>query len=182
MWMMREDIQHLHDNWYWFEILGVVLILLGTACLVFATTATIVTALIFGYFMIAAGFFYLIGAFFTRGWGGFFLSLLAGVLYLVAGFILIMHPAEAMILYTLLLAVFFFVEGVFHIIAALSGQFRHWGLMFLSGVITTLLGVMIWQQWPFSGLWVVGAFVGIDLIMHGASYVSLGINARRIPV
>jgi len=142
----------------------------------------VATALVYGCFMVVAGIFYLVGAFFTRGWGGFFLSLLAGVLYLAAGLILIDHPMEAAILYTVLLAVFFFVEGLFRIVAALAGQFRHWGWVLLNGVVTLLLGVLIWRQWPLSGLYVVGLFLGINLVVSGASYVSLGLAARKLPV
>jgi uncharacterized membrane protein HdeD (DUF308 family) len=103
------------------------------------------------------------------------------VLYLAAGVIIIDRPLEAAILYTLIMAVFFFVEGLFRIIAAISGRFRDWGWVLLSGVITLLLGVLIWKQWPISGLWVVGMFLGIDMIVNGAAYIALGLNARRIP-
>src|SRR5262249_59156255 len=103
--------------------------------------ASIATAIVFGGFMVVGGIVYIVGAFFTRGWGGFFLSLLAGVLYLAAGVVLIDHPLEAVILYTLLLAVFFFVEGLFRIIAALARPFRHWGWVLLDGVGPLLVRV-----------------------------------------
>jgi uncharacterized membrane protein HdeD (DUF308 family) len=148
----------------------------------YSVATTISTALVFGFFLLGAGVFYLAGAFFTRGWGGFFLSLLAGVLHLAAGVIILNHPFEAVVLYTLLMAVFFFVEGLFRSIAAVAGQFRHWGWVLCNGVVTLLLGVLIWRQWPLSGLYVVGLFLGINLIVSGASYVSLGLAARRLPV
>jgi uncharacterized membrane protein HdeD (DUF308 family) len=110
--------------------------------------------------MLGAGAFYLVGAFFTRGWGGFFLSLLAGVLHLAVGVIVLNHPFEAVVLYTLLMAVFFFVEGLFRSIAAVAGRFRNWGWVLCNGIVTLLLGVLIWRQWPFSGLYVVGLFLG----------------------
>src|SRR5262249_36049919 len=115
------------------------------------------------------------------GWGGFFLSLLAGVLHLVAGFIVLNHPLEALLVYTLLMAVFFFVDGLFRIVGALAGRFHPWGWMLLNGVITLLLGVLIWRQWPLSGLYVVGLFVGINLIISGVTYIALGMPARNLP-
>lgn len=179
--VIQEDLQELRSCWLWFVVLGAALILLGIVALIYSLAATIVTALVFGWMMLIGGVFYLAGAFYTRGWGGFFLSLLTGVLSLALGLIVINHPEEAAVVYTLMLAVFFFVEGLFRIVAALAGQFRHWGWVALSGGISVLLGVMIWRSWPFSGLWVIGTFVGINLIFNGWSYVALGLNARSLP-
>jgi uncharacterized membrane protein HdeD (DUF308 family) len=182
--VIQENLKALRDSWLWFVLLGVGLIVLGLAILSYTgmVWATVATAVVFGCFMAVAGIFYIVGAFFTRGWGGFFLSLLAGVLYLAAGVILIDHPVEAAILYTLLLAVFFFVEGLFRIFAALTGRFHHWGFVLLNGIITLLLGIAIWRQWPLSGLYVVGLFLGINLLVSGVSYVSLGLAVRKLPV
>ncbi len=180
--VIHESLKDLHDNWGWFVALGVALIVLGLVAMSYSVAATISTALVFGFFLLGAGVCYLVGAFFTRGWGGFFLSLLAGVLHLAAGVIVLNHPFEAVILYTLLMAVFFFVEGLFRCVAAIAGRFRHWGWMLFNGVVTLLLGVFIWRQWPISGLYVVGLLLGIDLVISGVSYVSLGLNARKLPV
>jgi uncharacterized membrane protein HdeD (DUF308 family) len=179
--VIQEDLQELRASWFWFALLGGALIVLGAAALVYSLAATIATTLIFGWMLLIGGVFYLVGAFYTRGWGGFFLSLLAGVLHLAVGLIVINHPAEAAVVYTLVLAVFFFVEGLFRVVAALAGRFRHWGWMLLSGLVTLLLGVLIWRDWPFSGLWVVGTFVGINLIFSGASYLALGLHAKNLP-
>lgn len=179
--VIQEDLKGIHDSWFCFVLLGGALILLGMAAMSYAVIATITTALFFGCFLAVAGVCYIVGAFFTRGWGGFFLSLLGGVLYLAAGVIMIDRPLEAAILYTLLMAVFFFADGLFRIVAAIAGRFRDWGWVLFSGVVTLLLGVLIWREWPFSGLWVIGLFLGINMIMNGAAYIALGLNARRIP-
>jgi uncharacterized membrane protein HdeD (DUF308 family) len=179
--VIQEDLQELRASWFWFALLGGALIVLGVVALAYSLAATIVTTLIFGWMLLIGGVFYLVGAFFTRGWGGFFLSLLAGVLHLAVGVIVVNHPAEAAVVYTLVLAVFFFVEGLFRVVAALAGRFRHWGWMLLSGLVTLLLGVLIWRDWPFSGLWVVGTFVGINLIFSGASDLALGLHAKNLP-
>lgn len=179
--MIQEDVKDLRDSWFWFLILGVILIVVGIGAVSYSFAAGVATALFFGFFLIAGSVFHIAGAFFTRGWGGFFVSLLAGVLELALGAIFVEHPIDALIVYTLLLAVVFFIEGLFWIIAALAGGFHNWGWTLLSGVITLLLGVMIWRQWPFSGLWVVGTFIGVNMICNGASYVALGLKVRQLP-
>jgi uncharacterized membrane protein HdeD (DUF308 family) len=179
--MIQENLKDLRDSWFWFVILGVILIVVGIAAVSYSFAAGIATALFFGLFLVVGGLFHIAGAFFTRGWGGFFLCLLAGVLELALGVIFVEHPIDALVVYTLLLAVVFFIEGMFWILAALAGGFHNWGWTLLSGVITLLLGVMIWRQWPLSGLWVVGTFIGVNMICNGSTYVALGLRVRQLP-
>jgi uncharacterized membrane protein HdeD (DUF308 family) len=180
--MIRESAAELRASWCWFVTLGSALMFLGLMAMSYSVIATLATAMVFGFFLVAAGVCYIVGAFFTRAWGGFFLSLLAGVLHLAVGVIVLDRPGEAVLIYTLLLAVFFFVEGLFRIVGALAGQFAHWGWMLFNGIVTLALGVMIWRQWPISGLYVVGLFLGINLIVSGANYISLGLTVRKLPV
>jgi uncharacterized membrane protein HdeD (DUF308 family) len=180
--VIQENVAALRHNWFWFVLLGFLLTVLGMAAISYSALTSVAAVLVFGYFLLIGGVFYIVGAFFTGAWGGFFLSLLAGVLYLATGFIVVEHPGEAALLYTLLLAVFFFVEGLFKIVAALAGRFRHRGWVLFNGVVTLALGVMIWRDWPLSGLWVIGLFVGINLIMSGVGYMMLGLSCRQIPV
>ncbi len=82
---------------------------------------------------------------------------------------------------TLLVACFLMVGGVFKIVAALGYQFAAWGWPLVSGVIDLVLGVMIWQEWPASALWVIGMFVGINMIFRGFNWIALGMALRSLP-
>jgi uncharacterized membrane protein HdeD (DUF308 family) len=179
--VVAENARKLKAAGLWFLILGAALILLGIVALVYSTLFTIATVEVVGVFLIVGAAFYIGGSFFTGSWGGFFLTLLMGVLQLVVGVICLRHPAEAAIVYTLLMAVFFMVGGLFRIVGSLAGQFRGRAWVVVNGIVTLILGIMIWQQMPFSGLWVIGTFLGIDLIFNGWSYFLLGLNVRRIP-
>jgi uncharacterized membrane protein HdeD (DUF308 family) len=182
--VVHENLKELRDNWLWFVILGALLTVVGVVFLTYsgAVGASLGTALVFGFLLLIAGVFHVVGAFFTRSWGGFFLSLLAGILNLAAGLIMVVHPIDALIVFTLLIAMFFFVQGLFRVIAALLGQFRNWGYVLLSGAIDLLLGFLIWEQWPSNSLWIVGAFLGIDLIVNGVNYIIVGLRVRKLPV
>jgi uncharacterized membrane protein HdeD (DUF308 family) len=120
-------------------------------------------------------------AFWHKRWAGFFLDLLTGVLYVVAGWMMVNNPQESALLLTLLIAMFLVFEGVFRIVAALAVRYPHWGSVLLNGVISLLLGLLIWRRWPVSGLWVIGLFVGIEMLLNGWSLVMLSMTGRNLP-
>ncbi len=120
-------------------------------------------------------------AFARRRWGGFFIEMLSGLLYVVVGLMVVSSPAESALALTLVIAMFLMIGGTFRIITSLTAHFHHWMWMLLSGVVSLLLGLMIWRQWPLSGLWVIGLFIGIDMIFYGWSLIMLGMTARNLP-
>jgi uncharacterized membrane protein HdeD (DUF308 family) len=70
-------------------------------------------------------------------------------------------------------------SGVFRIVFALSERFAGWPWVLLNGAVTLMLGFLIYKQWPASGLWVIGLFVGIELIFNGWAWVMLALGLRR---
>jgi uncharacterized membrane protein HdeD (DUF308 family) len=165
-------------SWGWFLALGIIEIILGTMAVGASFVATLATVLVFGWLLLFGGAVSALHAFWRKQWKGFFLDLAMGVLYIVAGMMMVGNPAEAAVTLTLLIAMFLLVGGIFRIIVALSGHFEHWGWVLLNGLITAGLGILIWRQWPLSGLWVIGLFVGIEMIMYGWSLVMLSMVAR----
>ncbi len=178
---VQEDAATLKKNWLWFVVLGFILMMIGALALGHSCFFTVVGVIGFGYLMLVAGISMLIASFYTGGWGGFFLSVLDGLLNLAVGFILINHPAQAAAVFTLFMAVYFFVDGLFRIFTALSGQCRQWGWVLISGAVNFFLGIMIWQEWPFSGVWVIGLFLGVNLLLTGWTYIAVGLAARKLP-
>jgi len=178
---VAEDLQELRRNWGWFLVLGIALIVLGVGAIGSAFVATLATVMTFGILVLAGGCVEIISSIWARRWGGFFLHLLAGILYVVIGFLMVTRPLAAAAGLTLMLAALFFVGGMFRIIAALSHRFHGWGWVLVNGIITLVLGVMIWQDWPEAAFWVIGMFLGIDLVFAGMSWVMLGMAVRNIP-
>jgi uncharacterized membrane protein HdeD (DUF308 family) len=142
--------------------------------------ATMASVLVFGWLLIIAGVSEVIHAIMVRNWRGFALHLVAAVLYLLAGLFIIEDPLRTAAVLTLLFAAVFFAGGLMRIIFSLVVRFRSWPWVLFNGVVDLLLGFLIWSEWPASSLWVIGLFVGIDLLFHGWSSIVLAMTVRSI--
>jgi uncharacterized membrane protein HdeD (DUF308 family) len=164
------EVQFSHDlvqYWGWFLALGAALLLLGIAAVARAVTATVASMLFFGWLLVLAGAIEGIQAVAVGHWAGFFQHLFAAILFLVAGFILAFRPVISAEVLTLFMALFFLIGGLFQLVGSLWVGLPGWGWSALDGVITFILGLLVLAQWPASGLWVIGLFIGIDLILYG---------------
>lgn len=170
----------LREYWGWFLGLGLLFIALGFLAVGASTAVTLGSVIFLGTLLLIGGVAQIAYTFSIREWSGFFISLLSGVLYSVVGFLMIVHPAESALSLTLVLAAFYIVGGIFRIIASLSARFEHWGWALFSGVIKLALGLLIWLGWPNTGLWIIGLFIGIDLIFYGWFWVLLSLTARTM--
>lgn len=173
------EIAEVRKNWGWFLALGILLVLLGFAVISSSFYATIFSVFMLGFFLLGAGIVQVIQAFLARKWSGFFLSLMLGILYLLLGFFCVSQPGVAAISLTLWIAAFLIVGGVFRMIVSLMMRSENWGWLFFNGVITFILGMMIYAEWPFSGLWIIGLFVGVDMILSGLSWITLALTAKE---
>jgi uncharacterized membrane protein HdeD (DUF308 family) len=176
--VLNEEAAGFRKNWGWFLSLGIMQVIVGIFAVGFAVSATLASVMTLGVLLIIAAGAQTAAAVLARDWGGFFLFLLLGIVYAVAGFLMIQHPLIAAESLTLMLAAIYLIGGMFRIISALVERFDSWGWVLLNGVIAMLLGFLIWQQWPWSGLWVLGTFVGIDLIVNGVTWSALAISVR----
>lgn len=169
------DLHPLHVKWGWIIALGAVYLVTGVIALGSVVMATVASVFIVGIMMFIAGISEVINAFQVRGWGQFLLWLLLGILYIVAGFVTFENPLLAAAVLTLLLGAALVASGIMRIILAFSMKGSvAWGWVLLSAAITLLLGLIILAHWPVSSLYVLGIFLGIDLIMAGVGWISLG--------
>jgi uncharacterized membrane protein HdeD (DUF308 family) len=106
-------------------------------------------------------------------------NLLMGILYLVFGGLLMSNPGLGAMSLTLLISAFLGVGGIFRIAVSAVTRIQHWGWFLLSGLLSLLLGGLIWYQWPISGLFIIGVYVGNELIMAGVTLLSLAIATRN---
>lgn len=178
--VLRHELEAIHAHWAWFLALGIILIVVGMIAVGMPFVASLATAMTFGVLLLVGGAAQLVGAFWTRDWSGFLLSLLMGVLYSVLGLFFLRDPGDALLAITLLLACALIIGGLFRIIGSAMYRFPQWGWVLVGGIINVVLGIMIWQQWPVSGLWVIGLFVGIDLIFTGWTWMILALSVKNV--
>lgn len=165
----------------WIVALGVVYVIAGIIALGSVVFATVVSVFVVGIMMLIAGVAEVINAFQIKTWGKFLLWLLLGALYIVAGFLTFDNPLLAAAVLTLLLGVALIASGVMRMVLGFSmGRGTPWGWVVFSGVITLLLGLIIVAHWPVSSLYVLGIFLGIDLIIAGIGWIGVGSGLRRL--
>lgn len=179
-----EELQALKKHWYWFLALGIAMLAIGTfavstACIV---SVTITVTWFFGFLILGGGIAQIASAFTIGRWSGTLVHLLIGLLYAVVGLMIIDEPADSAVRLTLMLALFMIISGAFRIVSSLIERYPGWGWVLFNGAITLLLGLLIKKQWPLSGLWVIGLFAGIDLILNGWAWIMLAVTAHRVPV
>jgi uncharacterized membrane protein HdeD (DUF308 family) len=168
----------LRGLWWLFLILGLVSVIVGFVAISSAFVATMASVFVFGILLLVAGVAEVIHAFLVRNLKGFALHLLAAALYLFTGFFMLEDPIRAATVLTLLFAAGFLVGGILRIITSLAVQFHGWPWVLLNGVVDLILGIMIFSGWPATSLWVIGLFVGIDLLFHGWSWVIMALTVR----
>jgi uncharacterized membrane protein HdeD (DUF308 family) len=173
--------QSIREHWVLFLIEGIVLLVLGILAIVVPPLATITFTLFLGWLFLISGIMGLITTFWARHSPGFWWSLLSAVLAIAAGIVLLVAPLRGAITLTLLLIVFFIIEGVLSIMYAfehkkeLSGR---WGWMFASGIIDLILAAIILIGLPGTAAWALGLLVGINMLFGGSALIAMALHAR----
>jgi uncharacterized membrane protein HdeD (DUF308 family) len=164
----------------WSIALSVLLIIAGLFAICVPLISGVGITLLFGWLMILSGITHFIFAFKTHTTGGVIWELIIGAVYLFTGVYLIMHPLDALLVLTLILACYLFFEAIAEFIQYFQLRPRHGaGWILVDGVITLVLAIMIWRSWPASSVWVIGTLVGISMLFSGFSRLMLSLAAKR---
>ena len=175
-------VERLRARWGAVVAFGALLILLGAVSLVFAFASTLAMVTVNGFLFAVAGAAEIGVGMHARSWGRFFLWVVGGVIYILAGVGCILYPVAASAILTLLLGAALIAAGTVRAYLAFqlpAGATR--SMVFLAAFVTFLLGLIIVIHWPLSSVYVLGTLLGIDLLFHGVGWVSfgLGLRARR---
>ncbi len=158
---------------------GILMFVCGMLAIALPWLSSIEIVLILSWLILIAGVWHIIFAFHSHSIGGFLWKFLVALLYIIAGLYLSMNPLLGVVSLTLVVAIFLVLEGVIEIVLyfRLRGL-RHASWVMLDGIVTLILGILIWKQWPSSSSWVIGTLVGISLIFSGISRFMLSWAAR----
>ena len=177
---LNHELHALRNHWWCFLLLGIALVVIGALCIAEPFVMTVGGVIILGFLLIAAGIVQVVSAFWAGKWSGTLLHILIGVLYGVVGYMIIDDPGLSMVVLTKFIAIFLIVDGLFRIVSALFVRFQDWGWVLLNGCVTLLLGVIISRQMPEAALWVIGLFIGIEMIFNGWAWIMLAMGLRGV--
>jgi uncharacterized membrane protein HdeD (DUF308 family) len=166
-------------KWGWFVALGVAMIILGVLAWFDVVAVTIAGAIVIGALLLVGGAFQIVHAFMTKEWRGFILNLFCGVLYMIGGVLIMNEPVQGALVLTLFVLATLVVSGVVRIVLAF--QHRHmpyWGLMLFSGIVSFIVGILLWMTLPWSALWVLGTLIAVELLMQGVAWLTFGLSLR----
>ena len=170
---------NIAKKWGWFVALGIAMIALGVIAWLDVVAVTIAGTIFVGAMLFLGGAFQIIHAFMTKEWRGFIMSLFCGVLYVAGGVLIMNEPEQGALFLTLLVVAALVVGGVVRIILALTHRdIAAWGLILLSGIVSIVVGYLLYANLPWSGLWVVGTLIAADLLVQGSSWVYFGLALR----
>jgi uncharacterized membrane protein HdeD (DUF308 family) len=173
--------QSIREHWVLFLVEGVILVILGVLAIVIPPIATLAVTILIGWLFIISGIVGLITTFMARQAPGFWWSLLSAVVAIVAGVLLLVWPLSGVLTLTLLLIVFFAIEGVLTIMYALEHKKElsgRWGWMLASGIVDLVLAAIILAGLPGTAAWAIGLLVGINLLFGGASMIAMALHAK----
>ncbi len=165
----------------WFIAIGVLFIVLGIFAIAEPFAAGLGVTLLVGWLLVIGAVAHFIAAFKGGGAKHVILQLLVGIVYLIGGLYFLTHTIMGVSTLTLLLSGVILAEGVLEILAYFRLRNMHaasW--LLINGVVTLLLGGLIWFHWPSSSVWAIGTLVGVNLLMTGISRLMLGLAARKL--
>jgi uncharacterized membrane protein HdeD (DUF308 family) len=163
-----------------FILLGVAVIVAGIWAIIHSRTATQIAIAVFGWLLLFSGAVLAVSAFFVGSWGGFFLMFFAAVLTFIVGFLFVSRPLLSAEAVTIVMAFYYLVTGIFFLIAPIFSHIQGWGWLVFYGIVNIILGSFIFRMLPAAALFIIGLFLGIDLLLGGAELIALGISAPTV--
>lgn len=180
--LRRRALTTIHGHWTLFLFQGILLLVLGMLAVALPNVSTLGIELLVGWLFIIGGVVRVVTIFRKRHMPGFWWFLGSGIIAMALGAILLARPLQGVITLTVVMALFFVVEGVAAVFVALEFRqhLRHWASMLVSGLINLVLAYLIWRGWPNTATWVIGLYVGIYMIFLGVPLIMTAIAARHI--
>ena len=181
--IQREVATSLHEHWVLFLVEGILLVILGLLAVVIPPVATLAVEILFGWLFLISGIAGLITTLWMRQAPGLWWSLVSAILAIAAGIVLLLWPLSGVLSLTLVLIVFFVIEGVASIMFALEHKRElsgRWGWMLASGIVDLIVAAIILIGLPGTAAWALGLLVGINMVFGGTALIGMALHARDI--
>ena len=177
----RAVAETMREHWVLFLVEGIVLVVLGLLAIVIPPLATLAVTILVGWLFLISGVLGLVTTFWAKGAPGFWWSLVSAIIAIIAGVILLASPVSGSVSLTLVLIVFFIIEGVASIMYGIEHRREataRGGWIIVSGVIDLILAAIIFSGLPGSAAWAIGLLVGINMVFGGTSLIAMALAAR----
>lgn len=167
-------------KWGWFLLLGIVSIVAGIFAMAHPLLVTLAGVIFIGASLLIGGTFQVIQSFMTKEWSGSALGVIGGFLSIIGGVLTMQEPAIGSVIITLFLLAALVVGGIVRIVIALRHRdLPMWWLLALGGLVSVVVGVMLYATMPWSSLWILGTLIGVELIFQGAGWTGFSLDLRR---
>ncbi len=180
--IQRAVANALHEHWKLYLFEGVALLILGVIAIIIPPIATLAVTIVLGWLLLVSGIIGLVTTFMMRNAPGFWWSLVSATLGVVAGGWLLARPLTGAVSLTIVVVVFFIIEGIASIMFALEHKRElsgRWGWMLVSGVIDLVLAAAIFTGLPGTAAWAIGLLVGINMLFGGSALIAMALHARN---
>ena len=174
---MRETVKRYS---LWYLIQGVLLVVAGILAVIYPVLSSVAVVILLGWLLIVSGVLQGISLLGARHVPHFWLQLISVILAVLVGFLFLRDPEQGLLTITLLLIIFFMIEGISKVVFSLTIRpFPNWGWVLASGLVGMLLAAILWASLPVTALWLIGLLLGIELISVGAALAYLAWHVRR---
>lgn len=157
-------------------LMGALWTIAGVLCLAATGLASVAAVYYVGALLAIGGIASLVGGFRGGGAG----AVILGVLSLVVGIMIFIHPGAGLVSLTVLLIGYFFIAGLFRVLTSVADRYPGWGLECISGLCSIAIGVIAVRAWPVSSFWLLGTLVGVELVLRGIFMMAGAMSARRL--
>lgn len=175
---MQQAIQSLHRNWFMYFVFGLLFTIIGFLGLLFVGVSTLASVIYLGAMLVSIGILEAIRSFKLGFSGTSILHLLISLLYMAVGAFMIVKPEVNALTLTLVLGIGLTVVGAARTIFAATHALPNRTWLLVQGLVTIALGLIIWLQWPVSGIWALGTIASTDIIFNGFVWMKVALQAR----
>jgi uncharacterized membrane protein HdeD (DUF308 family) len=180
--MQRTLLIYLQRHWKLFLLEGIIFVVFGILAIIIPQIFSMGITFFLGWLLLIGGFIQIIRVvrIYSMPAGGFWL--VSGILQTIIGYFFVTEPAQGSLTLTMMLMIFFALEGLVQIyVALLMRPLVHWGRMLFSGVTALFFAIVVWAGWPTTGLWILGLLLGINMVLLGWALIKISLHHKVIP-